>query len=123
MWSHGGPGVYACDYRKYYTLEEDEWRFDTIPTILDGKNVLDFFDPEIEERLKALDEEEEEMERLGKYDVEDDDEDEVDEEDMAIYEAIKEKQSIARKVSRLPTPGVSKKYWYADVQKSPYVIN
>ena len=26
MWSNGGPGVYACDYRKYYLLEEDEWR-------------------------------------------------------------------------------------------------
>ena len=109
MWNHGGPGVYACDYRKYYTLEEDEWKFDTIPTILDGKNVLDFFDPDIEERLKALDEEEEEMERLGKYDIDSEDDDDVDEEEMALYEAIKEKQTIARKVSRLPTPGVPKK--------------
>jgi len=22
MWNNGGPGVYACDYRKYYVLEE-----------------------------------------------------------------------------------------------------
>jgi nucleolar GTP-binding protein len=24
MWENGGPGVYSCDYRKYYLLEEDE---------------------------------------------------------------------------------------------------
>jgi hypothetical protein len=37
--SNSGAGVYACDYRKYYVLEEDEWRFDTIPEFMDGKNM------------------------------------------------------------------------------------
>lgn len=66
QWEHGGPGVYACDYRKYYQLDDDEWKFDTIPQILDGKNVLDFFDADIEEKLKLLDEEEAQV-RLGEY--------------------------------------------------------
>lgn len=69
MWAHGGPGVYACDYRKYYLLEEDEWKFDTIPTMMDGKNVLDYFDEDIEEKLRQLEEEEAELERSGAYEV------------------------------------------------------
>lgn len=63
MLSNGGAGVYACDYRKYYVLEEDSWRFDSVPEFMDGKNVLDFFDADIEQKLNALDEEEAELER------------------------------------------------------------
>lgn len=37
MWANGGPGVYACDYRKYYDLQNDDWKFDTIPEFMDGK--------------------------------------------------------------------------------------
>ena len=54
--------MYACDYRKYYLLEEDEWKFDTIPEFMDGKNVMDFFDADIEARLSRLEEEEAELE-------------------------------------------------------------
>lgn len=109
MWSHGGPGVYACDYRKYYVLEDDEWRFDTIPEFMDGKNVLDFFDPDIEERLRSLEEEEAQLEAAGAYDVEDDDDDEIDDEDMMLYEAIKDKQTIARAHSHETKTRVPKK--------------
>jgi nucleolar GTP-binding protein len=98
MWAHGGPGVYSCDYRKYYLLEEDEWKFDTIPQFMDGKNVMDFFDADIEERLRNLDEEEAQLEASGAYDVDMDDE-LLDEEDMLLYEAITEKQAIAKAVS------------------------
>ena len=67
MWSHGGPGVYACDYRKYYLLEEDEWKYDAIPTMMDGKNVLDYFDEDIESKLRELEEEEAALEKSGIY--------------------------------------------------------
>lgn len=96
MVAQGGAGVYACDYRKYYTLAEDEWRFDIMPQFMDGKNVIDFYDAEIEERLAMLDREEEELEARGAYAPEDEDEDELDDEEMMLYEAIKEKQGIAR---------------------------
>jgi nucleolar GTP-binding protein len=109
MWNNGGPGVYVCDYRKYYTLENDEWKFDTIPEFMDGKNIQDYFDNDIEEKLNALEEEEKAMEESGAYDILDqdgeDDEDLEDgeegltEEDMLLYEAIKEKQVIARNKS------------------------
>lgn len=104
MWKQGGPGVYSCDYRKYYLLEEDEWRFDPIPTIMDGKNVLDFFDPDIEEKLRELEEEEAQLEASGAYDTTggddmDEDDEEIDQEERLLHEAIKSKQIIARKLS------------------------
>lgn len=55
-----------------------------------GKNVMDFFDPEIEDRLNALEEEEAQLEASGAYAAAaDSDDDEIDEEDMLLYEAIK----------------------------------
>lgn len=100
MQNNGGAGVYVCDYRKYYDLENPDWKFDTIPEFMDGKNVMDFFDADIEERLNALDEEEAELERNNAYALpEDSDEEEIDEEDMLIYEAIKDKQKTARSES------------------------
>jgi nucleolar GTP-binding protein len=101
MWQNGGPGVYACDYRKYYLLEDDEWKFDPIPEIMDGKNVMDFFDADIEERLRELENEEAELEARGAYAPEEDDEDEIDEEEMLLYDTIKEKQSLAKLESHL----------------------
>jgi nucleolar GTP-binding protein len=113
MWNNGGPGVYMCDYRKYYTLEDDEWKYDTVPEIMNGKNVMDFFDPEIEDKLNALEEEEAELEENGVYDEafnEDEDEDELlDEEDLLLYDAIKEKQIITRAQSHQTKTGLPKK--------------
>lgn len=110
MWNNGGPGVYVCDYRKYYQLEDDEWRFDTIPEFMDGKNVTDFFDEEIEARLNALEEEETALEESGAYTVEEEDDSDIDEEDMLLYEAIKEKQTIARAQSHQTKTLVPKKF-------------
>ena len=109
MLQHGGAGVYACDYRKYYLLEEDEWRFDTIPAFMDGKNVMDFFDADIEERLRALDEEEAQLEAAGAYAPEEDDEDDLDEEEQLLYTAIKGKQDLTRNLSHLTKSSVPRK--------------
>jgi nucleolar GTP-binding protein len=100
MWNNGGPGVYVCDYRKYYGLNDDEWKFDAIPEFMDGKNIADFFDDDIEEKLNALEEEEAELAASGAYEVEEDEGDEdLDEEDMLLYEAIREKQIVSRNQS------------------------
>mmetsp|Transcript_29166 Transcript_29166/g.49231 ORF Transcript_29166/g.49231 Transcript_29166/m.49231 type:complete len:659 (-) Transcript_29166:209-2185(-) len=109
MVANGGAGVYVCDYRKYYQLEDDEWKYDPIPEFMDGKNVMDFFDPDIEDRLRALEEEEAALEQQGAYAPEEDDEDDIDEEEMALFEAIKDKQAIARKASRVDKPNVPRK--------------
>jgi nucleolar GTP-binding protein len=62
MWLNGGPGVYSCDYRKYYDLATDDWKFDRIPEIMDGKNVADYVDADIDARLEALEREEDQLE-------------------------------------------------------------
>lgn len=57
-----------------YQLENEEWKYDIIPEIMDGKNVADFLDPDIEAKLDALEREEERLEAEGFYDEEDYDE-------------------------------------------------
>lgn len=51
-------------------MKIDEWKHDTIPEIMDGKNVADFIDPDIEEKLEALEREEEQLKADGFYDSE-----------------------------------------------------
>lgn len=41
-----------------YVLANPDWRFDAIPEIMDGKNVFDFWSPDIDEKLMALEREE-----------------------------------------------------------------
>jgi nucleolar GTP-binding protein len=45
---------------------------DVIPEIMDGKNVADFVDPDIAEKLEALEREEEKLREEGFYDSEED---------------------------------------------------
>lgn len=48
-------------------LSNSEWKHDKIPEIMEGKNVADFIDPEIEARLDALELEEEKLIASGFY--------------------------------------------------------
>lgn len=48
-------------------LANDDWKNDIIPEIMDGHNVADFIDPDIEEKLAELDREEEALESKGHY--------------------------------------------------------
>jgi len=49
---HGGPGVYSVDLNKKYDLARPEWKYDSVPEVMDGHNIADFIDPDIEEKLK-----------------------------------------------------------------------
>ena len=51
-------------------LEKSEWKFDIMPEIMDGKNIADFIDLDIEEKLEALEREEEKLSAEGFYDSE-----------------------------------------------------
>jgi nucleolar GTP-binding protein len=53
-------------------LANPEWKMDIIPEIMDGKNVADFIDPDIEEKLDALEREEERLQAEGFYDSDED---------------------------------------------------
>ena len=57
---------FAC--AEDYILANDEWKNDIIPEIMDGKNIADFIDPDIAEKLEALEREEETLEAEGFYD-------------------------------------------------------
>ncbi|CCD24227.1 putative GTPase NOG1 NDAI_0C05680 [Naumovozyma dairenensis CBS 421] len=71
---NGGAGVFNINLKDKYLLEDDEWKNDVMPEILDGKNVYDFLDPEIAAKLQALEEEEERLEAEGFYNSDDEEE-------------------------------------------------
>lgn len=56
---HGGAGVFEFPLQEHFLLDNQDWKYDEVPEFLDGKNIFDFIDPEIEEKLKKLEEEEE----------------------------------------------------------------
>jgi len=60
----GGAGNFYIPIEEHYILEEEDWKYDKWPEFFKGKNVLDFYDPEIEEKLKKLEEEEEMLEKM-----------------------------------------------------------
>lgn len=57
----GGAGNFYIPVEEHYQLEEDDWKFDRWPEFYLGKNVMDYYDPDIEEKLKALEEEEDKL--------------------------------------------------------------
>lgn len=54
----GGPGTHRVDTTRYYSLKEDDWKTDIVPEIMDGKNIADFVDADIDARLAELESEE-----------------------------------------------------------------
>eukprot|EP00735_Rhodelphis_limneticus_P014131 TRINITY_DN8131_c0_g1::TRINITY_DN8131_c0_g1_i1::g.7236::m.7236 TRINITY_DN8131_c0_g1::TRINITY_DN8131_c0_g1_i1::g.7236 ORF type:complete len:672 (+),score=175.08,sp/Q9C6I8/NOG1_ARATH/52.68/0.0,NOG1/PF06858.9/8.8e-29,NOGCT/PF08155.6/4.4e-27,MMR_HSR1/PF01926.18/7.7e-18,FeoB_N/PF02421.13/1.8e-09,Miro/PF08477.8/7e-05,PPV_E1_C/PF00519.12/0.0082,DUF258/PF03193.11/0.019,Dynamin_N/PF00350.18/1.8,Dynamin_N/PF00350.18/26,Dynamin_N/PF00350.18/4.7e+03,RNA_helicase/PF00910.17/49,RNA_helicase/PF00910.17/1.6,Ras len=92
---NGGPGVYSYDLRKKYDLREEDWKYDIIPEIMDGKNVMDYIDPEIEAKLDALEREEEE--RLAELDLDDDEGDDLlNDEEKAQLAEIRHRKQLAK---------------------------
>lgn len=70
----GGAGVFNVNLKEKYLLDDDEWKNDIMPEILDGKNVYDFLDPDIATKLQALEQEEERLENEGFYNSDEDEE-------------------------------------------------
>lgn len=91
--ANGGAGVYNINLKDKYLLEDDEWKNDVMPEIMDGKNVYDFLDPDIAAKLQALEDEEERLEQEGFYeldsDVEDEDADDIREKALWIRNKTK----------------------------------
>ena len=101
MWENGGPGIWAPDYRDIYDLADDDWKYDAIPQIIDGMNVADYVDPDVEAKLAALEAEKEQLIREAEAAaLGEEPESELDEEEEAAVAAIREKQIIARKSRR-----------------------
>ncbi|TIC42964.1 hypothetical protein E3Q08_02532 [Wallemia mellicola] len=94
--ANGGTGVYSVDLHKYYLLENDDWKKDTMPEFLNGHNVADFVDPDIEEKLEALEREEEKLEAEGFYNSDEDILDSEEEETRANAEAIRGQNNLIK---------------------------
>lgn len=90
---NGGAGVFNVDLKADYLLENPEWKYDKVPEVLDGKNVYDYIDPDIDAKLAELEKEEERLEEEGYYD---EDEEMTDEEDRkTLDDASKIREQIA----------------------------
>ena len=53
----GGPGVFNFPWNEHFMLENDQWKYDIVPEIIDGKNIMDYVDPDIEKKILQLEEE------------------------------------------------------------------
>ncbi|CDS03347.1 Putative Nucleolar GTP-binding protein 1 [Lichtheimia ramosa] len=98
---NGGAGVYNVNLKDKYLLADEEWKQDVIPEFWEGHNVADFIDPDIEEKLDALEREEERLEQEGFYDVNEPMLD-SDEEDLKnTADAIRERKKLIIQAHRL----------------------
>ncbi|CAI4210539.1 unnamed protein product [Parascedosporium putredinis] len=98
---NGGAGVFNVDLKADYLLENPEWKYDKIPEIVDGKNVADYIDPDIEAKLAELEAEEERLENEGYYDEEEELTDDEDRKALEDAKKIREKISLIRNDARL----------------------
>ncbi|GAA6025424.1 hypothetical protein JCM11491_003511 [Sporobolomyces phaffii] len=92
---NGGAGAFSTDLKKNYLLKNDDWKYDVIPEIQDGKNVADFIDPDIFDKLEELEAEEDRLEKAGFYDSEsegDSDEDAI----RTAASTIRDKKAMIR---------------------------
>jgi len=66
---------YILDLKKKYDLPVPDQKYDIVPETWQGHNIADFIDPDIMEKLDALEREEEAREAAGFYDSEESEED------------------------------------------------
>lgn len=98
---------YILDMKKHYLLPYKEQKYDIIPEIVDGKNIADFIDPDILERLDQLEKEEGLRVTAGEYESEQEDEETVRTRDLAQKirkrRAFLHKLNISKRVRNHPT--------------------
>ncbi|KAL2443595.1 Nucleolar GTP-binding protein 1 [Exophiala dermatitidis] len=98
---NGGAGVYNVDLKKVYDLADPEWAHDKIPEFFNGKNIADYVDPDIEEKLAALEAEEERLTAEGFYDDSESMEDEEDAEIRMKANLIRNKRTLIMNDARM----------------------
>lgn len=98
---NGGAGVFNINLKDKYLLEDDDWKNDIMPEVLDGKNVYDFLDADIVAKLQALEEEEERLEAEGFYDSDSEIEDEEVDDIRQKAQWIRNKQKVMIEEGRL----------------------
>lgn len=127
---NGGAGVYNINLKDSYLLEDEEWKNDVMPELLDGKNVYDFLDPDIAAKLQALEEEEERLDKEGFYasdsEIEDDEVSEIQEKAQWIREKQKKMINEARQRKSLKNrsiiPRSQRKKDFSEMEEHMYMI-
>lgn len=89
---------YILDLRKNWDLKNPEEKYDVIPELWNGHNIADFVDPEIFERLEALEKEEDMREKAGFYNNDSESEDEDMREIRELASQIRDKRKIMLQV-------------------------
>jgi nucleolar GTP-binding protein len=98
---NGGAGVYNLDMKESYDLADPDWNHDKVPEFFKGRNVADYVDPDIEEKLAQLEAEEERLEKEGYYDESDSMEDEEDANVRMKAELIRDKRTLMKNDARM----------------------
>jgi nucleolar GTP-binding protein len=108
--AHGGQGIYYKEQREEFDLPHPEQVNDIWPEIYNGKNVMDFIDPDILKKVEALEKEEEN--NNNEIDIQEDDmndsESDLSEDLIEAHEKVMENQKKIRdrhqlvKKSRVP---------------------
>jgi nucleolar GTP-binding protein len=99
MEQNGGEGIFFVPDRVHFQLENPEWKNDIMPEIMDGKNIFDYIDPDIMEKVERLEREEQEMRGQMDYGEDDNDEksEEISEDLLEAHEEVMENKKTIRK--------------------------
>lgn len=101
----GGAGVYSLPLQKTWELKQPEWVNDCIPEIMDGKNILDFVDPDIEQKLADLEAEEDERAQLAALEADGDGMEDENADAVrsvgALAKSIRKRKGIIREKARM----------------------
>jgi len=94
-----GAGVFYVHPESHFILENEDWKYDNAPEIFEGKNVADYIDPEIEQKLLNLEKEEEVLEKIEPSDLppKTDEEKQVE----AEYKKVQGKKKIIKEHHRM----------------------
>eukprot|EP01119_Soliformovum_irregulare_P002399 TRINITY_DN12657_c0_g1_i1.p1 TRINITY_DN12657_c0_g1~~TRINITY_DN12657_c0_g1_i1.p1 ORF type:complete len:644 (-),score=206.18 TRINITY_DN12657_c0_g1_i1:40-1971(-) len=97
-------GLNSVEWKKGYQLKSDEWKFDNIPEFYNGKNIADFIDADILERLEEL--EREEVEREDGTDELEGEDDLTPEQYAQVQEIRTRRRKLiaAKRLGTTPTP-------------------
>jgi nucleolar GTP-binding protein len=94
---HGGAGVFNFPWNEHFMLTDDNWKYDNVPEIINGMNIMDYVDPEIERKLIELEKEQDEL-----YNLQDEEMiDEADELNGTVLKQVRAQKTINQLNSRL----------------------
>lgn len=49
---YGGAGVFNFPLQEHFILDNPDWKYDLVPEVLDGKNIADYVDADILQKLE-----------------------------------------------------------------------